>query len=153
MLVANTSHRPLEIELNIAVRTYDIDFMGIVSNIVYIRWLEDLRLKFLDEHFQLEKQLKQGYSPILAGTDIEYKRPIKLHDQVIGRIWIGSLGKLKWSLQGEILANNQLAAVATQKGAFISLENNRPVAIPMELHNKYQEFQQAIEKLAITKVN
>ena len=54
--------RPLEVELTIPVRSYDIDFAGIVSNIVYIRWLEDLRLKWLDEHFPLDRQFKQGYS-------------------------------------------------------------------------------------------
>jgi len=132
--------RPLEVEIAIPVRTYDIDFVGIVSNIVYIRWLEDLRLKFLDEHWQLHKQMEQGYAPILAGTEIEYKRPIKLIDKVIGRLWVSNLGRLKWTVQAEILSNDQVAAIATQKGAFISLQNNRPIPIPEELHKKYSEF-------------
>ncbi|MBW4609701.1 MAG: acyl-CoA thioesterase [Hassallia sp. WJT32-NPBG1] len=132
--------RPLEVEIAIPVRTYDIDFVGIVSNIVYIRWLEDLRLKFLDEHWQLDKQMEQGYAPILAGTEIEYKRPIKLIDKVIGRLWVSNLGRLKWTVQAEILSNDQVAAIATQKGAFISLQNNRPIPIPEELHKKYSEF-------------
>ncbi|MBD0262424.1 MAG: acyl-CoA thioesterase [Tolypothrix sp. T3-bin4] len=134
--------RPLEVEIAIPVRTYDIDFVGIVSNIVYIRWLEDLRLKFLDEHWQLDKQMEQGYAPILAGTEIEYKRPIKLIDKVIGRLWVSNLGRLKWTVQAEILSNNEVAAIATQKGAFISLQNNRPIPIPEELYKKYSEFQQ-----------
>jgi acyl-CoA thioester hydrolase len=134
--------RPLEVEIAIPVRTYDIDFVGIVSNIVYIRWLEDLRLKFLDEHWQLNKQMEQGYAPILAGTEIEYKRPIKLIDKVIGRLWVSNLGRLKWTVQAEIFSNDQLAAIATQKGAFINLQNNRPILIPDELHKKYSEFQQ-----------
>ena len=134
--------RPLEVEIAIPVRTYDIDFVGIVSNIVYIRWLEDLRLKFLDEHWQLDKQMEQGYAPILAGTEIEYKRPIKLIDKVIGRLWVSNLGRLKWTVQAEILSNDQVAAIATQKGAFISLQNNRPIPISEELHKKYSEFQQ-----------
>ncbi|AFZ26806.1 putative thioesterase [Cylindrospermum stagnale PCC 7417] len=144
MLVTNNLHRPLEIELVIPVRTYDIDFVGIVSNIVYIRWLEDLRLKFLDEHWQLGQQLEQGYAPILAGTQIEYKQPIKLNDKVIGRLWLSKLGQLKWTVQAEILSNNKLAAIAIQKGAFVSLENGRPVPIPMKMQNKYAESQQVI---------
>jgi len=135
-------NRPLEVEIAIPVRTYDIDFVGIVSNIVYIRWLEDLRLKFLDEHWQLDKQIEQGYAPILAGTEIEYKRPIKLIDKVIGRLWLSNLGRLKWTVQAEILSNYEVAATATQKGAFISLQNNRPIPIPEELQKKYSEFKQ-----------
>ena len=145
MLTTNKQHRPLEVVLEIPVRTYDIDFAGIVSNIVYIRWLEDLRLKFLDEHWQIDQQMEQGYVPILAGTEIEYKRPIKLIDKVIGRLWLSSLGRLKWIVQAEILSNNELAAVAIQKGAFVNLQNNRPIPIPEELQKKYLESQQVIQ--------
>jgi acyl-CoA thioester hydrolase len=142
MLINNNLHRPLEVVLEIPVRTYDIDFMGSVSNIVYIRWLEDLRLKFLDEHWQLNQQIEQGYAPVLAGTEIEYKRPIKIIDKVIGHLWLSNVGRLKWTVQAEILSNNELAAVASQKGAFISLQNSRPIPIPEELKNKYLENQQ-----------
>ncbi|QLE39400.1 acyl-CoA thioesterase [Nostoc sp. C052] len=142
MLVNNNLNRPFEVVLAIPVRTYDIDFMGIVSNIVYIRWLEDLRLKFLDEHWQLNQQIEQGYTPILAGTEIEYKRPIKMIDQVIGRLWLSNLGRLKWTVQAEILSNNELAAVATQKGGFVNLQNSRLIPIPEELQKKYLHYQQ-----------
>jgi acyl-CoA thioester hydrolase len=152
--------RPLEVELTIPVRTYDINFVGIVSNIVYIRWLEDLRLKCLDEYFPLAQQIECGYAPILAGTKIDYKHPIKLADQVIERLWLGNLyqfakrmrqighlvetrfiaslskdvlqslielvlGRLKWTVEAEFLCNQELAATATQKGAFVSLQNGR----------------------------
>ncbi|MFN6479952.1 thioesterase family protein [Nostoc sp. DedQUE07] len=147
MLVNNNLHRPLEIVLAIPVKTYDIDFMGIVSNIVYIRWLEDLRLKFLDEHWQLNQQIELGYTPILAGTEIEYKRPIKIIDRVIGRLWLSGLGRLKWTVQAEILSNNELAAVASQKGGFVSLQNNRLIPIPEELQKKYLQYQQGIQKI------
>ncbi|MBE8970076.1 acyl-CoA thioesterase [Nostocales cyanobacterium LEGE 12452] len=144
MLGNNNLQRPFEVVLAIPVKTYDIDFMGIVSNIVYIRWLEDLRLKFLDEHWQLNQQIEQGYTPILAGTEIEYKRPIKMIDRVIGRLWLSNLGRLKWTVQAEILSNNELAAVASQKGGFVSLQNNRLIPIPKELQKKYLQYQQGI---------
>jgi acyl-CoA thioester hydrolase len=144
MLVDDNLHRPLEVVLAIPVRTYDIDFVGIVSNIVYIRWLEDLRLKFLDEHWELNQQLEQGYAPVLAGTEIEYKRSIKISDRVIGRLWLSNLGRLKWTVKAEILSNDELAAIATQKGAFISLENGRPIQIPEEFQNKYFQSQQVV---------
>lgn len=142
MSLTQNLDRPLEVEIKIPVRTYDIDFAGIVSNIVYIRWLEDLRLKFLEEHWQLDQQVEQGYVPILAGTEIEYKRPIKLIDQVIGRLWLSNLGRLKWTVEAEILANDKLAAVAIQKGAFVNLQNGRPIPIPEKLQQKYLEHQQ-----------
>lgn len=134
----NYVHRPLQIEKSICVSTYDIDFAGIVSNIVYIRWLEDLRLKFLKTYLRLDRQLANGYAPILSGTDIDYKRPTKLFDQVVGRIWILNLGKVKWMLQAEIITNQQVAAIAVQKGAFVDLNTSRLVPIPDELHYQYR---------------
>ncbi len=142
MTISEKQQKRLGVELVISVRTYEIDFAGIVSNIVYIKWLEDLRLKFLDEHLPFDEQFQQGFAPILTGTEIEYKRPIKLFDKVIGRLWLSSLGKLKWVVEAEILCNHEVAAIATQKGAFVNLNSGRPVPIPRELHEKYLQIQQ-----------
>ena len=57
--------RTLNIDLPITVKTYDIDFMGIVSNISYIRWMEDLRLQFLDIHYPLQKLIAELIVPVL----------------------------------------------------------------------------------------
>jgi acyl-CoA thioester hydrolase len=129
--------RPLEVELALPVRTYDIDFAGVVSNIVYIRWLEDLRLKLLSEHLPLEEQWQQGYVPVLASTQIDYKRPIRLFDRTIGRLWMSDLGRVKWTVQAEILLDDQPAATAFQTGAFVSLTTMRPTAVPESLKAKF----------------
>ena len=70
--------RAFEVELAFNVGTYDIDFAGIVSNIVYLRWLEDLRLAMLEAHLPLEDQLAAGTTPVLLSTEIEYLRAIRL---------------------------------------------------------------------------
>lgn len=141
MVITNKPNRPLEVKLIIPVKTYDIDFAGIVSNIVYIRWLEDLRLKCLDEYLPIGKLIAQGYAPILAGTEIEYKRPIRLCDQVEGHLWLHKLGRLKLTLKAEFFSNHELAATAIQKGAFINLQNCRPIPIPEKLQQQYLESQ------------
>jgi len=142
MQISYKIHRPLEVEFVLPVRSYDTDFVGIVNNTVYVRWLEDLRLKLLDEHLPLKQQIEQGYAPVLSETQIEYKRPVKLLDQVIGRLWVSKLGRRKWTVQAEIIVNNKVAAVATQMGAFVSLQNGRPIPMPEELLKKYLEDRQ-----------
>ncbi|MDJ0775628.1 MAG: thioesterase family protein [Mastigocoleus sp. MO_167.B18] len=139
MIGTDKLSRPLEVEITIPVRTYDIDFAGIVSNIVYIKWLEDLRLKFLDEHLPLETEIARGSVPIVSKTEIEYKRPIKLFESVIGRLWIANFGRIKYTIQAEIISNNNIAATATQVGTFISTDNGRPVKIPDKLLQKYSQ--------------
>src|SRR5260370_39966191 len=131
--------RPLQVEIALPVRTYDIDFAGVVSNIVYIRWLEDLRLKLVSEHLPLEEQWAQGFVPVLAATQIEYRRPIRLFDAPLGRMWMSEVGRVKWTVRAEILLDAKLAATATQTGAFVSLSTLRPVALPEKLVTLFRE--------------
>jgi len=53
-----TTTRPFEIQMPFNIRTYDINFAGIVSNIVYHRWLEDMRLDLIEQHLPLDSILK-----------------------------------------------------------------------------------------------
>ena len=72
--------RPLLIEKQLKVNGYDIDVMGIVSNIVYVRWFEDLRYRFLDTFCPFEELLARNQSPILSRTEVEYKYPLTIYD-------------------------------------------------------------------------
>lgn len=132
--------RPLEIEIHLPVRTYDIDFAGVVSNIVYVRWLEDLRLEMLSRYFPLEEQLKQGIAPVIVQTKIDYKQPIKIFDQPVGKIWIKTLTSLRWTVNAVIILDDKIAALGEQVGIFIDLKTNKPIRIPDALKQTYQEF-------------
>jgi acyl-CoA thioester hydrolase len=134
--------RPLEISLEFPVRTYDIDFAGVVSNIVYIRWLEDLRLSVLERYYPLDNLLSVGLAPTLVETHIQYRRPITIADRARGNMWIGKISRLKFTFVAEIFANGQLAATAEQVGCLIDVSNGRPALMPDELRKKYSEFQE-----------
>jgi acyl-CoA thioester hydrolase len=127
----------LEIEISLPVRTYDIDFAGVVSNIVYVRWLEDLRLELLAQHFPLGEQLQQGIVPVIVQTQVDYKQPIRLGDLPIGKIWINTLETVRWKVQAEISVNAKVAALGQQVGVFIDLQTQRPIRIPASLKQQY----------------
>lgn len=127
-----------EIEIHLPVRTYDIDFAGIVNNIVYIRWLEDLRLEMLSLHFPLGEQLKNGIMPVIVQTKIDYKQPIKISDMPIGKMWMQSMESLRWRVNAVISVNGKTAALGEQVGVFVNLQSKKPVRMPAELRHKYQ---------------
>ena len=131
------TQKPLEVSLNLPVNTYDIDFAGIVSNIVYIRWLEDLRLKMLEVYQPLEKLMAGGYCPIVNSTQIEYKKALRMFDYPVGKMWMSELGRLRCTLQAEIYLNREIVTVATQTGFFINLQTMRPIAIPKAIAEIY----------------
>jgi acyl-CoA thioester hydrolase len=116
------------------VRTYDIDFVGIVSNIVYVRWLEDLRLQMLAEYFPLDTAMQmQGIAPLLLRTEIDYKRPVRLFDALHGRMWLAEAGRARQVLAAEFTVDGRLHAAARQTTCFIDLASGRPVATPLAI--------------------
>jgi len=137
--MAGSTRRPLQIERPFPVRTYDIDFAGHVSNLVYVRWLEDLRLAMLEAYLPLSRLLGEGRAPVLGMTHIEYKRPILLFDEVVGRMWVDEMGRAKLTLGAEFSANGNLAATATQAGVFVDLATKKPTEVPRPLRKLFEE--------------
>jgi acyl-CoA thioester hydrolase len=117
-------------EASLPVRTYDIDFAGVVSNIVFIRWLEDLRLGLMAEAYPLIRALAEDVAPILLGTRITYMRPVTIADPLVGRIRVASLGRVRWRLAAEFAVGAAIHAEAEQEGLFMRLSTRRPIAIP-----------------------
>jgi acyl-CoA thioester hydrolase len=117
-------------EQPLPIRTYDIDFAGIVSNIVFIRWLEDLRLGLLDQAYPLIRALAEDIAPILLSTRINYRRPVTIADPLVGRMRVARLTRVRWRLAAEFLVDGTVHAEADQEGLFMRLSTRRPIAIP-----------------------
>jgi acyl-CoA thioester hydrolase len=116
------------------VMTYDIDFAGIVSNISYIRWLEDLRNLFAEQSLSIGDALQRGLAPALMRTEIDYLAPVRFPDVVKGSMWLAAHGRSKWEVAAEFQSQRagQFVARARQIGVFIALETLRPVRLPEE---------------------
>ncbi len=129
--------RPLLIERPIVVRTYDIDFANIVHNIVYFRWLEDLRSEILADVLPIAEILTTGISPILTASAIEYQRPVRIGDAAVGRMWVAELARTRWTLAAEIAVGEQVCATARQSGYFADLKTLRAVRVPERLQEAW----------------
>ncbi|HEY9713127.1 MAG TPA: thioesterase family protein [Chroococcales cyanobacterium] len=142
--IENKPVRALEIAVPIKVKTYDIDSAGHVSNIVYLRWMEDLRLELMERHFSYQSFIEAGYQPIIAATEIQYKRAVKLFDRPIGHMWIESLSAASMRFHGEIVVNGEVTTRAFHTGVFVDVTSGRPRRMPQVV---IQKFRQAQERL------
>ncbi len=120
----------LAVELPFRVQTYDIDFAGHVSNLVYLRWTEDLRLEVLERYFPLSLCMESGYTPILISSSITYKRAVKLFDEPHGIMCVSRSGNARLTFEAEIRVGGQVMAQSLQLGAFVDLKTHRPLRIP-----------------------
>ena len=117
--------KPLLIERPITVRTYDVDFASIVHNIVYLRWLEDLRSEILADILPIDEILATGISPILTRTEIDYRWPVRIGDAVTGHMWVDDMARTRWTLTAEIAVGDRVCASARQSGYFADLKTLR----------------------------
>jgi acyl-CoA thioester hydrolase len=124
-------------EQKLPIRTYDIDFAGIVSNIVFVRWLEDLRLGLMAKSYPLLRALAEDVAPILLETRIRYRRPVTISDPLIGRMRVAGLERVRWRLAAEFAVGDRIHAEAEQEGLFMRLSTRRPIAIPAPIRAWY----------------
>lgn len=129
--------RPFLITIPIKVKTYDVDFAQIVHNAVYIRWLEDLRTEVLADTYSIEEMLADKISPILTRTEIDYLWPVRFGDEVVGKMWVSSLRRIKWEVRSEIWVDDKMAAASVQTGYFLDRVQMKPTRIPAKLQTAW----------------
>ncbi|MDT8324350.1 MAG: thioesterase family protein [Bacteroidota bacterium] len=121
------------------IKLYDVDGMGFVSNITYVRWLEDLRSLFLEKYYPLSTLIASGISPVIANTNIDYLKPLTIRDRAQGYAWITEMGSTRWTMDFEIRQGDTVHCRARQRGYFIDLESGRPARVPREIADAYAD--------------
>ncbi len=129
----------------VQVRFADIDVMGHVNNAVYLSYFEMTRV------YYLEKLLgeKWDYSRdgfLLARNEIDYLRPILLHDQPEIFLYVDKIGNRSFTFAYEVLVNQNI--VTKGKSVMVAWNNadQSPIAIPSKLREiletKIEKYEQ-----------
>jgi acyl-CoA thioester hydrolase len=132
---------PIRIPFEIA--TFHIDFVGHVSNIVYIQWLEIARCRLLEAVGLPVADLAKshGIVPVLLETQIAYKRQLVMGQRPYIEVWLSELGRASAIMNFRIChENGDIAAEATQKGMFCSHPDMKPYRIPPDMRGRFNQF-------------
>ena len=140
MTASTTAVRKFEIVHDIKVKTYDIDFAGHISNITYLRWFEDMRLKIFDQFFPLELFMNDGLLPIITESRVVYKKSVGLFDQPRGHMWIAGRGPASFQFEGELLVDGEITTRSWFTGLFIGKGTMKPVRMPKLIIEKEKEL-------------
>ena len=110
------------------IYTYEIDSGQHVSNIAYVQWMEVGRLKLLEEAGLPVHEIKlKGFVPALIRTEIRYKKPLFLGDEVRVVLWISELKNASATMRFEFYnQRNDIVAEGEQVGLFIKVDSQRP---------------------------
>lgn len=116
---------------------YDLDWMGVVNNITYVRWLEDIRSRLLDmSPYPMSRLMQENIAPAVFTTHITYVGPFKGSGVIEAQVTNGKIGRSRWELLFQFFAvkneeeQNNLLVQATQSGCFVHLPDIRPAKTP-----------------------
>ena len=120
----------------LTVRFSDVDALQHVNNAVFNTYLEEARLRFLNEYLSMHNEFHEGRSFVMVKSVIEYTGQIKFPDRLrigTGIIKVGnsSLTALQAIYHAE---TKNLMAVAEVTGVWFDVHKQRPVKLP-EIRN------------------
>ncbi|MCB0732617.1 MAG: acyl-CoA thioesterase [Ignavibacteriae bacterium] len=123
------------------VYTYQIDYVGHMSNIVYIEWMEIGRTKLLEYiGLPLNKLEELGIAPVLVNTEITYKKPLYIYDEAKIEIWVSKLNNASAIMSFNFYnSKGELASVGTQKGLFVHRETMKPYRLKPEERDAFEK--------------
>jgi YbgC/YbaW family acyl-CoA thioester hydrolase len=72
------------LETEVSVMFFDTDAAGLVHNIAYLRFIETNRSLLAEKlGYPLQEMLSCGDCPVVARTEIDYRRPARLWDALV----------------------------------------------------------------------
>jgi acyl-CoA thioester hydrolase len=125
------------------IYTFQIDFSGHVSNVVYVQWMEIARLKLLEAAGSSVQEMAQqkGIIPVLTETQIAYKKALYFGESVRVEAWFSELRPASaWVEYRFYNGAGELAASGRQKGVYLYRESLRPYRLSAEERARLEPY-------------
>ena len=106
------------------VRFRDVDAMGHVNNAVFLTYLEEARIAFL-QRFDAEPA-----NMILARVEIDFRAPLEVGDEIEIGVRPARVGEKSFELEYEVRAGEAVAAEAKTVIVSYDYETGRTVEVP-----------------------
>lgn len=122
-----------QIEIRVPVMFYDTDCGGVVSNIAYLRFVEQARTALLEASgVSLRAIADSGEFPAVLRTEIDYRRPAVLGDAVRIEALLEEVKRVRFRCRFVLLrdADGALLGGCVQKCAFVRMPEGRLVPVP-----------------------
>jgi len=124
-------------DLPITVGQSDIDALGHVNNVVYVRWVQDAAIAHWRHAATAEDQ--EALLWVVVRHEIDYKRPAFLNDALIARTWVGAATRRAFDRHTQILrqSDQRLLAQARTVWCPIDRKTGRPTDVRGEVRQRF----------------
>lgn len=127
------SQTPEAFEITIPVQLADIDELGHVNNVAYLRWVQDAAAAHWKAAAPITDQEKLLW--MVLRHEIEYKRAAVLGDDVVAKTWVGNASRMKFERHTELFraADRRLLAKARTLWCPIDRKTKKPTLVSSEV--------------------
>lgn len=129
-----------------SVLSSEIDMMGHVNNIEYLRWTQRAAVRHSDaQGWTTEDYLRLGQGWLVRSHQIEYRQPALPGDEIIVRTWVADMKKVTSLRRFQILraADRALLAEASTNWAFVNFQTGTLCRIPIEVSAAFEIVDEA----------
>ena len=132
-------------ELPILVRPADIDELGHVNNVIYLRWVQEAATAHWLADATAADQAALRW--VVVRHEIDYKRAAFLQDSVIARTWVGTASRHRFERHTELVraADRRLLARARTVWCPIDAATGRPKDVSAEVMARFSTAEAAAE--------
>lgn len=123
---------------------HETDQMGIIHHSNYVKWMEEARIRFLEEMGIDYRRLEESgiISPIV-GISVQYKKTVRFDDEVHIGVYVKKYNGIRLELgyemrdqaDGVVCTTASSQSCFTKNGVIVSLKKERP-----ELDAKVREY-------------
>ncbi len=117
------------VSINIPVAWGDMDALGHVNNVVYLRWFESGRVAYFDR-LGITGQVA-GVGPILARQEIDYRLPLTYPDTVRVETSITKLGNTSFEMGFRIVSGKTQALASEGRGVCVMFDYTAGRKVPL----------------------
>jgi acyl-CoA thioester hydrolase len=124
------------------IRWGDMDSLGHVNNILFFRYMENVRIEYYEKiNFWNSKKIT-GLGPIIASTSCKFKAPLTYPDTVSVGAKTIKLDDDRFTMKFSIVSHKLKREVAEGDAIVVSYDynNNKKALIPAEVSQKIKEL-------------
>ena len=124
-------------ELAISVKPEDIDELGHVNNVSYVRWVQDVAVAHWRSGAPAEDQARLLW--VVVRHEIDYKQAAFLDDEILARTWVGGATRITFERHTELVRSSDRSVLAKARTLWcpIDARSGKPTAVSAAVRARF----------------
>lgn len=126
-------------ELPITVQPEEIDQLGHVNNVVYLKWVQEAAIAHWSAAAHPEDQASLFW--VVTRHEIDYRRPAFEGDEILARTWIGSADRFAFDRHTELVRVKDGKVLATARTVWCPIDptTGRPTDVSERVRRQFSD--------------